>query len=172
MKFFNVAVIFILGLFSQICFANEISFAKYAHARCQDYTGTWEGFITDPHDLFANGGPWPVTVMLFHKNGYLIGHVSKVKISAKNSIGSKQIWATCKDGVLDNIFWGNRGDCGSLSKEGLQISKNSLALKLHWENAMANTDFLVFLKKKNQRYPYALPKKLHEYNVQDIKSCH
>lgn len=151
---------------------NEIALPKYTGANCQDYTGTWEGFITDPSDLFAKGGPWPVIISLYHKNGYIIGRVNKIRTSSHDGIEARQIWASCKDGVLSEIFWGNRGTCGSVSQEGMQVSKNVVVLKLHWENAMANADFLTFLKRKNNLYPYPVPQKLHEYSIENIKTCH
>lgn len=152
---------------------NTIQLNKYYAASCQDYTGTWQGWITDPTDLFANGGPWPLTVSLYNKNDRMVGQTSLVKYSNNGGeISKRQIWAECKNGVLADIFWGNKGACGSYSQQGLLVSKNVLVLQLNYENSMNGTSFLVFLSRKNNTYSYPVPKNTNDLTPGAIQSCH
>jgi hypothetical protein len=160
-----------LILISQSSFAYNnstkvITLAKYYRATCQDYTGTWQGFMTDPQELFADGGPWPVTLSLFNHGQYIIGQ------GGGAPVGIKKIWAQCKDGVLSNIFWGEKGACGGFSQQGLLVSKNVLVLELNYESAMIGTKFLLFLKRKNSVYSYQVPTKEKDYQLEKVKSCH
>lgn len=165
-------------LTSQAVHASEnnqmvVTLNKYYAATCQDYSGTWHGIITDPGNLFADGGPWPVTISLHNKDGYIIGQSSMIQYTHNGGeISKRQIWAECKNGVLDNIFWGNKGACGSVSHQGLLVSKNVLVMQLNYENSMTGTNFLVFLSRKNSAYPYSIPKNIHDFEPGPIKSCH
>lgn len=150
-----------------------VSLNKYYAASCQDYTGTWHGFITDPSSLFSDGGPWPVTISLYNKDDHLIGQSSMIQYTNNGGeISKRQLWAECKNGVLDNIFWGNKGACGSYSHQGLLVSKNVLVMQLNYESSMTGTNFLVFLSRKNNAYPYTIPKSANDLVPGTIKSCH
>jgi len=140
----------------------------YLDAQCSDYTGTWEGFATDPSELFKDGGPWPVRLHLFNKGKRIIGR----SVEIKDVIDEREIWANCHRGVLKNIFWGKKGSCGAYSQEGLLVSKNMMILKLHYENAMAGTDMMLILTRKSNNYPYSVPKEDQDFVLGKIRTCH
>jgi|GEM_PF-3243028 hypothetical protein len=160
----------------QTCFADDstaVRLNKYYAASCQDYNGTWHGFITDPSDLFSNGGPWPLTISLYNRNNHIIGQSTMIQYSNNGGeISKRQIWAECRNGALNNIFWGNKGACGSYSHQGLLVSKNVLVLQLNYESSMTGTQFLVFLTRKNNVYPYPVPKKDEDFMPGSVTSCH
>jgi hypothetical protein len=162
---FSVLFIF----FMQPSFATEsngITLPKYYQANCQAYTGTWQGFMADPQGLFGNGGPWPVVISLYNRDTNIIGQ------GGGAPVGNKKIWAQCHNGVLSNIFWGNKAACGDFSQKGLLVSKNVLVLELHDENAMTGTNILLFLQRKNNAYLYTIPSNQQDYQLGEIKSCH
>jgi hypothetical protein len=162
-----LSFLFIFSLLDTAALANtSMTMPSYFQATCQDYTGTWQGFMTDPSQLFADGGPWPVTVDLYQHEGIIIGQTSKTKV-----VQRKRLWAQCKDGILSHLFWGDKGQCGDFSKQGLLVSKNVLVLSLHYENAMNGTDFLVFLQRKNNTYSHVKPRN-SELALGKVKSCH
>lgn len=143
----------------------QVLLSKYYAAKCEDYTGTWQGFMTDPQDLFDEGGPWKTKVSLFHKDGFIIGELVSQNKKTK-------LWAKCHEGILSDIFYGNKNQCGHFSQQGLLFSKNAIVLKLNYENAMNGTEFVVFLERINRHYALAKPKQLSEYALGEIVSCH
>jgi len=145
----------------------NLTLSKYYHASCEAITGTWQGIYTDPTDLYGNGEPWPIRVNLYYQNGRIIGQANNIPPS-RNS----KIWAQCAQGTLQNIFMGNPGQCGAYSKGGELVSKNILVLYLHTENAMNGTDFLAFLKRVNNSYPYSIPSDPAAFEPGQITSCH
>ncbi|VVC75634.1 hypothetical protein AQUSIP_09240 [Aquicella siphonis] len=150
-----------------------ITLPAYYQAACGDYTGTWQGFMTDPADLFGNGGPWPVTISLYHQDGRIAGSSSAVSYAADSgTIEGKRIWAQCQNGVLKNIFWGKKNACGSFSQDGALVSKNALVLRLNYENAMTGTNFLLFLQRKNNHYDGPVPAQKSDWILDHVNSCH
>lgn len=145
----------------------------YFNAACQDYTGTWRGFITDQTDLFGNGGAWPITVSLYQKDGHIIGRSSAIKYAKRDSVLlAKKIWADCKDGMLSQIIWGEKGECGSVSQQGMLVSRNVLLLQLNWESAMNSAKFVAFLQRVNSNYSYTVPTNKDAFIYGKRKSCH
>lgn len=172
MKLFWYAIIFMLCT-PALASEQILSLDKYFQGTCQDYSGTWQGFMTDPTDLFDNGGPWPVTVSLYQLNGKIWGRTSAVKLTGKRAIfKSNEIWARCNDGKLQDIFWGANNSCGTLSQQGGLISKNVLALRLNWENAMNSASLLLFLQRKNNLTPYYESSHMNAYDPAGVKTCH
>ncbi len=171
MKSYCLALIF---LFCAPAFAGEqiLSLEKYYQANCQDVTGTWQGFMTDPTDLFGNGGPWAITVSLYQQNGKIWGRTSEVKEKKHVIFNSNEIWARCDQGKLQDIFWGKINSCGALSQQGGLISKNVLALRLNWENAMNSAPLYLFLQRKNNLSPYYEPDHMNAYDPAKVKTCH
>lgn len=152
---------------------STITLSAYYQAACDDYTGTWEGFMSDPTDLFGNGGPWPVTIGMYYQAGRITGKTSTVSYAGKSgSIETKPLWAQCQNGVLKNIFWGKKSACGSFSQDGELVSKNVLVLRLNYENAMNGTNFLVFLQRKNNQYNGKIPAKQSDWVMDQVESCH
>lgn len=149
-----------------------MSLDKYYQANCQDYAGTWQGFMTDPTDLFGNGGPWPITVNISQQNGKIWGRTSEVKEKKHIVFKSNEIWARCSDGKLKDIFWGAKNSCGALSQQGGLVSKNVSALQLNWEGSMNNASLILFLQRKNNLSPYSEPDHMNAYDPVKIKTCH
>lgn len=174
MKKVNLVITLIFLFFlTNIASAGSISLQRYFNASCQDYTGTWNGFITDPTDLFGNGGAWPVTVYLYEKNGHIIGRSDSVTYGKKEGvITAKKIWANCSDGNLSQIIWGEKGECGGVSQQGMLVSKNTMILQLDWESAMTGTTFVAFLQRVNTKYPYATPTKEEDFLYGKRETCH
>lgn len=169
-KYFIILVSMITLSFNTLAFANTnstLALNKYYHATCKAITGTWQGFSTDQNDLFGNGGPWPTTVSLFYQNGRVIGQADNIPPSRKT-----KIWAQCNKGTLHNIFMGKRGQCGEYSQGGELVSKNVLVLSLHYESAMTGTNFLVFLKRVNNSYPYSIPTNRVAFKPGVVRTCH
>jgi len=164
----------ILLALTSTAFASEhiMTLDKYYQAECEDYTGTWQGFITDRTDLFDDGGPWPITLKLYQQNGIIWGRTSEVKSKKHVTFASNEFWAQCKNGKLQNIFWGKKNSCGALSQQGGLISRNVLALQLNWENAMTGAELLVFLQRKNNLAPYYESSHLISYDPSAVKTCH
>lgn len=156
------------------CFAADaVQLNKYYRANCEDYTGTWQGFVTDPTDLYGNGGPWPVKISLYYADGYVVGKTSPIHYVKKRGVMPvKSIWAVCQNGALSQLFWGEKQACGSYSEEGVLISKNVLVLKLNVENAMAGATLNLFLKRQNKQYLFTKPQTKSEMMLGEIKSCH
>lgn len=155
-------------------FAGEpmLTLNKYYQADCKDFTGTWQGFMTDPTDLFGNGGPWPVTVSLYQQNGKVWGRTTEVKEKNHMIFKANEIWARCSDGKLTDVFWGLKNSCGALSQQGGLVSKNVLALQLNWENAMNGASLVVFLQRKDNLSPYFEPAHMSSYEPGKVTSCH
>ena len=141
---------------------SSITFNKYAGASCQDYTGTWVGFIAEPKSAQS----WPATVSLYYKKDKIVGELDS---AAKTEKSRKLIWADCKNGVLSNIFWGEKGDCGGYSQEGFMTDKNVIVLKLHYETMKEDTYYIAFLNNKNSVYSFPIPKEL---TPGIVKTCH
>jgi hypothetical protein len=151
---------------------NSLTINNYYAATCDAYTGTWQGYLTDPSDLFGNGGPWPVTVQLLAKNNQLSGNTSAIHYAQGNaSISSRSIYAQCRHGKLTNIFWGELGQCGSLSQQGVLVSRNVLMLQLNYENSMTGATFTTFLTRQNNTYHGRLPSTT-QYKPESVTSCH
>jgi hypothetical protein len=150
----------------------NIKLDKYYQATCPLYTGTWTGFITNPTNLFGNGGPWPITINLYSNGNHIVGRSSAVDYGKGGNIPSKPIWAQCQNGILSNIFWGEKGSCGRFSQQGLLVSQNVLILQFNWENAMSGTSFLSFLERKNNSYSDPVPEKKNDFILGGITSCH
>ncbi len=158
---------------SALAGAESIQLNKYFQADCQSYNGTWQGFVTDPTDLIGNGGPWPVTVSLSADNGQIWGRTTAFSGSGnKATFKSNEIWARCKDGRLQDIYWGKKGDCGGLSQQGVLVSKNVLVIQINWENAMNGSNLLLFLQRKNNLSPYAEPSHVNSYDPAKVQTCH
>lgn len=170
MKSFFILIIYLFLFFSVTVSADNnqqktvITIPKYFQATCDAYTGTWTGFMTDPEDLVDPGKVMPITISLYYKNGSIIGQ--------SDSSEHKKIWAQCHNGILSNIFWGNKQACGSFSQQGMLVSRYALVLLLHYESAMAGTDFLVFLQRKNKNYNYPVPKNNEDLLLGPVKTCH
>lgn len=146
---------------------SQITINKYYAAKCNDYTGTWTGMSTDPTDLFANGGPWPVTVNLSYLDGHIVG--TNVGSPTKNT----HIWAQCENGVLFNIFWANKKtDCGDFSQSGMLISKNVMLISLQYENAMNGANFITVLQRAKTISPMPAPKTSDFLDPKSVQSCH
>lgn len=150
------------------CFASaDMTLQKYYGAQCKDYAGIWQGIITDPSDLFSPGGPWPMTVAFYYRNGDIVGN------SQGSPVTNTHIWARCKKGLLWNIFWAkHKTDCGAFSQQGLLISKNVMLLTLHYENAMNGANFIAILQRKNVSYANPAPNTAAFLSPQAIQSCH
>lgn len=145
----------------------------YFDANCQDYTGTWQGFVTDPSDLFGNGGAWPITISLYQQNGHVIGQSTAVTYAKKDGvIPSKKLWADCKKGVLSQIVWGEKGECGAVTQQGMLISRHVLMLQLGWESAMNGATLVAFLQRVNSTYPFAVPTNKDAFVYGKRESCH
>lgn len=170
---FFLLLIFCFPSFATETISNPLTIAPYYQANCGLVTGTWQGFFTDPTDLYGDGGPWAISMSLLNQNGKIIG-----KADANNApayVGpavNKRIWADCTNGVLTNIFIGNRDTCGAYSKGGELVSKNLLILFLHTESAMNGTDFLVVLRRVNDQYAFPMPTNADDFNLGTIKTCH
>lgn len=141
---------------------NFITFNKYTNASCQDYTGTWVGFLGEPKSAQF----WPATFSFYSQNDKIIGEVDS---GARTEKSRELIWADCKNGVLSNIFWGEKGDCGGYSQEGFMTDKKVMVLKLHYETIKDDTYYIAFLNKKNSDYSYSVPKEL---TPGIVKTCH
>lgn len=176
MKSLKFYLVFFILFFPSLTLAAATQFIqlnKYYQAKCPNYIGTWQGFFTDPTDLFGNGGPWPVKVSIYNKENKIIG-----KVSAKNApnyvAGAMHgtLWADCQDGQLNNIFLGKPNQCGSYSQTGLLVSKNVLILQINYENAMNNAPFLLFLKRVSDHYSGKIPATLKSMTISKPISCH
>lgn len=136
----------------------------YFASHCQSYQGTWHGFAVDPHDLFEQGGPFPVIVRI---------HVSKDRVNGvidSNLVDiSGDFWGQCKDKQIQKLFVANPMHCGAFGS-GTLIAKNALIIKRAWQNAMSGTTFILFLKRLNTRYKG--PKLSESFDFSNIKSCH
>lgn len=152
--------------------SNGITLPSYYQASCDAYAGTWQGFITDPSDLYGSGGPWPITVSLAYKNGRVIGVTTPIKYATNANIPSKKVWAQCQNGQLSHLFWGEKGACGRFSEEGALVSKNALVLRLDQEGAMSGTQFMVFLQRKNAKFTGVMPAQASDWIVDKVSSCH
>lgn len=142
---------------------------KYYQASCQAYTGTWQGFYTDPTDLFGNGGPWPTKVSLYARGNQIIGNVQGYATDNKKTY---KLWATCNNGMLSNIFIDTAKQCGGASKQGSLVSKNVLIMNMHYENATTGTEFLTVLQRINNKYSYPIPTQVSAFGMPKIQSCH
>lgn len=165
--------IFFLPVFGLADINSSIELNKYFQASCVDYTGTWEGFFTDPTDLFGNGGPWPVHVSLYNSGNNIIGQADASKAPSfvsKALTGS--VWARCLDGQLSNIFLGNKNHCGAFSQTGLLVSKNVLIMQINYQNAMSDAPFLLFLKRINDNYSGTVPQNVNDMQLGSVHSCH
>lgn len=163
----------ILSVVMQAVYADGINLNKYYVAKCEDYSGTWEGVVTDPTDLFANGGPWPVTVVLSVKGNEIMGQSSAFSYAGKQGkFDSRMIRARCSNGQLSDIFWGKLDACGSLSQTGTLVSKNMLVMQLNYENAMINADMLAFLQRKSDQYYIPKSENMRPYDPKRVESCH
>jgi hypothetical protein len=176
-KFIRFLLIGVFLVHSQIVSAqadtvSQVSFKQYFNATCDQYTGTWQGFITDPTDLFGNGEAWPVTVYLYVKEGQLVGKTSTITSKGNTIQSTKKLWADCKSGVLTQIIWGEKGECGGVSNQGMLVAKDVLLLQLAWENAMNGTTFYTFLHRQNNQYPFAPPANKAAYHFGDRNTCH
>jgi hypothetical protein len=141
---------------------------QYFQANCQGLTGTWQGFYTDPTDLFGNGGPWPTKVSLYVQGNQVIG---RVRGFAADNKKTEKLWATCNNGMLSNIFVGDANHCGSTSKQGAQVSKNVLIMDWSYQNAMTGTNFLTVLHRVNNKYAYSIPTADSDFAMPKIQSC-
>lgn len=163
----------ILVCFFQNALAQGIHIKKYYRSSCEDYAGTWEGVITDPTDLFADGGPWPVTVVLASAHGEIVGESSAMKYAdGKSTFASRMIRARCSKGQLKDIYWGPLDSCGSLSQNGELVSKNMLVLQLNYENAMIGAEMYAFLQRKSNSYFVTRVRNLKPYDPKAVQSCH
>lgn len=159
--------------FSVFAGDQTIALNKYYQADCQAYTGTWQGFVTDPTDLVGNGGPWSVTVSILQQNGRVWGRTTAFNGAAKKAtFKNNEIWARCTNGQLQDIYWGKLGGCGGLSQQGMLVSKNVLVMQINWENAMNGSNLLLFLERKNNLSPYSEPSHMNAYDPAKVQSCH
>jgi hypothetical protein len=165
---FNLLMIVLCAIPVMALAANQsgvITFNKYENARCQDYTGTWIGFIGEPKMAKS----WPATVSLYSSDSKIVGNIeSSVDIEKPR----QKIWADCKSGALSNVFWGEKGECGGYSQEAFLLDKNTLILKLHYETLNQDTYFLAFLKRENAKY--SLPALTNPKDLEPgvVKTCH
>jgi hypothetical protein len=148
----NIIIISLLLVFYPACYAAEsqsLILSKYYQATCEDYTGTWQGMITDPTDLYGNGGPWSIQLSLSFQDGHITGRSAAIQYANSSSIPAKQIWAQCRKGVLSGLQWGKRVSSRQHNQSGLLVSKHVLVLQLRTENAMMNAEMLLFLQRKS-----------------------
>lgn len=178
MRLFAIVISLLASLMIHAAYALDVkpsvmNINQYYDARCQSYTGTWQGFMTDPSNLYGDGGPWPVTVSLYNRNDRMIGETSRIQYTHNGGvIEPRQIWARCKNGVLDDIYWGSKDGCGDFSHQGLLVSKNVLILQLNHQSNMNEANFYLFLTRRNASYPHKIPEKYADLLPGDIKSCH
>lgn len=141
---------------------STVTFKKYSSSSCSDYTGTWVGVVAEPKTAQS----WPATVSLYSQKDKIVGEIDS---GAKTEKSRELIWADCKNGILSNIFWGEKGDCGGYSQEGFMTDKNVMVLKLHYETMKEDTYYIAFLNKKNSDYSHPIPK---EFSPGIVKTCH
>lgn len=153
--------------------SSSIQLSKYYQASCASYTGTWDGFFTDPTDLFGNGGPWPVQVSLYNNSNNIIGQANASKApSFVSKALTGTVWAQCQNGQLSNIFLGNKNQCGAFSQTGLLVSKNVLIMQINYQNAMTGAPFLLVLKRVNNNYSGKIPQNASDMQLGSVESCH
>lgn len=172
MKKFKILALFLIGITASVYAdtnTQNLIIPKYFQASCQAYTGTWQGFYTDPTDLFGNGGPWPTKISLFVQGNQVIGMVQGYAADNKKV---QKLWATCNNGMLSNILVGTSNHCGGTSKQGALVSKNMIIMDMHYENAMTGTEFLTVLKRVNDAYPYPVPTQANAFVMPKIQTCH
>jgi hypothetical protein len=149
--------------------ADTILLTPYYKAHCADYTGTWQGFFTDPTDLYGNGNAWPITLHLYAAQDRVIGKIAAPNTPAAN----KHLWALCKAGILKDIFFAkNKTACGAFSQQGFLVGSNALVLQLHTENAMNGTDFWAFLHRIDRHPALATPPSVSAMAVAQVTTCH
>lgn len=162
-------LIIITMLLTSYVNAANIQLSPYYQANCADYAGTWQGFMTNPSDLFAGGGPWPVKLTLTEKQGQLYGRTIVANNPVLQSLNNREVFVRCENGNLQKIFWGKKGSCGTVSQQGVQVSKNVIVLQLMYENAMMNAPFLLFLKRTGGT-PAAKPIPVLDFD--QVQTCH
>lgn len=170
-KFFILTLLLIVN--SALVYADSNSqnliIPKYFQANCQAYTGTWEGYYTDPTDLFGNGETWQTKINLYAHGNQIIGNVQGY---ASEHQKVYKLWATCKDGMLTSIYINNDKPCGGTSKQGSLVSKNVLIMNMHYENAMNGTEFLAIVKRVNDKYSYPIPTDTNAFVMPKVQTCH
>ena len=172
MKRIQIITAILLAIVMQTATAEGIQLKKYYRATCDDYTGTWEGVITDPTDLFGDGGPWPVTMRFTAKDGEVIGESTAIEYAGgKGKFARRLIRAHCSNGQLQDIYWGKLSGCGSLSQNGELVSKNMLVLQLNFESAMIGANLYAFLERKNNTR-FIAHKDIQPYDPKAVQSCH
>jgi hypothetical protein len=172
---FNMQHVAFANASTKLVPSGSITLAKYYRATCDDYTGEWQGMMTDPQNLFTQGNPWPITIYIHQQAKYLTAKNLPVKDRKGNIVfNSQAIYARCEQGVLKDIFWDNNRHCGSLSQQGLLVSQGVLVMILNWENAMTGTQLIVLLEKKSADIPNSLKKQNPErqFKLNAIKTCH
>ncbi len=133
-----------------------IKLPAYYTADCEDYTGTWQGFMTNPNDIVPDNAH--VTLQLLSKGNAVVGEYNH-----------QPFWASCKNGVLNNIFVGEKNHCGKLSQQGLLVSKNALVVAINKQSAMMDWTLLLFLHRTSTNVSFTPP---HNTSLGDIRSCH
>jgi hypothetical protein len=153
--------------------AQLITLPAYFAASCDDYTGSWEGTLTDLNGLFNNDGPWPITVNLHASGNKVWGRTSEIIGKDKKQIfPATEIWAQVDRQKLVDIFWGKQNQCGMLSQQGALVSKNLLLITINWESPMTGTTLLMILQRKNNLSPYYETEHINSFNTATIQSCH
>jgi len=161
-----LVLLYTLPVISCAVSQNTVTFNKYENATCQDYTGTWTGFIVEPKLAKS----LPLDVSLYSASSKVIGNIDSSSLGMEKT--HNKIWADCKNGKLANIFWGEKGGCGGYAQEGFLTDKNTLILKLHYETLNEDAYYLAFLKKENSNYSLPVPTNAKDLEPGIVKTCH
>lgn len=162
-------VVFLLGLLavSQVFSQNirpSIRIPLYFSASCHQLTGTWSGTYVDPQSLLVDRA---ITVTMQLNDDRVIGRVTSSgpgNVTAINGL----LWGRCHHGVLSHVFVGSSKQCGHFAPPGGMVAANMIILYFPYENAMAGTDVIAVLHRKNHQYT-------GKSSIQDkdtIQTCH
>lgn len=151
---------------------SSIKLQKYFQANCQHYSGTWQGFFTNPSDLFGNGGPWQISLSLVTNGNKIYGTFNEKNLpSYLKSALKGHLYANCDNGILKNIFVGETNQCGAVSQKGLLVAKNVLVLQTDYQNAMMDAPLVFFLKRSTEQNTVTFPKN-PQWQWPSPKTCH
>ncbi len=161
-----------------LVFPITISYAKPNTVSCSDLTGVWQGNVQDL--TYSKKERYPVTIALFQKNGKVIGRIIKMQTIGVLEGVSGQIWATCKNGTIENFRLPlQKIDLNNMPKDsntiqappghnGAIFDKSHLLLYIRNCNAMGLSERArALLMKVSNTYPYKVPTKKSSYIFPD-----
>lgn len=150
MRFLNhIAIIatYALCSFSYSAFANQnsahpLNLKPYYASKCNSYTGHWQGFFSDPADLYGNGGPWPIEATVTKNGAELTFNFNANKAPKYVSQKATQIKTlTCQNGQLPL-------NTDSTEITGALVSRHVMILQIPAGSSMAHTQFIIILQKQ------------------------